>query len=743
MRKSLAALAVIFIAAHAASLPPTLGDLDSINFALGVREFDVARHQPHPPGYPVFIALGKLSTPAFATLDVAAVEPRGLAFWSVLAGGLLVPTLFLLFRALDGSERRAWWATVLTVTSPLVWFTALRPLSDVTGLTAAIVAQALLVRAITEPRPPGPPAPRNLLLGAFAAGLAIGVRSQTFLLTLPLLTLALITRRTTASAGTRIGALAAFTAGVLCWAVPLVLASGGLPAYLAALGQQGGEDFSGVVMFWNFPTLRVGLSALWHTFVSPWASAVLAIALLAAASAGIITVARPTGAWIVPAVLWVPYAIFHMLFHETLTVRYALPLVPAVAWLAVRAVDRAASAAVPVAVSLAAFCGLWLAVPAGVQYGASPAPVFRALDDLASARRTQPVTVASHRRIFTESRRARMWRGEPPGSWLEAPRDFEWLQLTRAWRDGAGPAWFFAEPRRTDLALIDAEGARVVQYRWPFENDVLVGGARPDEFDVHVYTRPGWFLEEGWALTPEVAGISEREGWSPNLKPSVGWIRRRPDPVDLVLGGRHLGGPDEPPVRVVATIDGRTVFEHQVQPGFFHGHVSLAAGSLAGAGSFAPLLVRAGPEGGEPMSRVSLEQFNLQSAGVPMLAFADGWYEPEYQPRTGLKWRWMSDRAVLWVRPVGREVTLRITAESPLRYFDRPSALRVTVGGQVAGQLAPSDDFTWDIKLSDASLSAHEGRVVLESDQWFAPGGRSGTGDQRHLAVRIYSVAVE
>ena len=31
-----------------------------------------------------------------------------------------------------------------------------------------------------------------------------------------------------------------------------------------------------------------------------------------------------------------PYAIFHLLFQETITVRYALPLLPAVAFLAAR-----------------------------------------------------------------------------------------------------------------------------------------------------------------------------------------------------------------------------------------------------------------------------------------------------------------------------------------------------------------------------------------------------------------------
>jgi hypothetical protein len=64
VRKGVAALALLFLAAHLPFLPPTLEDLDSISFAMGVRDFDIARHQPHPPGYPVYIALGKASTAA-------------------------------------------------------------------------------------------------------------------------------------------------------------------------------------------------------------------------------------------------------------------------------------------------------------------------------------------------------------------------------------------------------------------------------------------------------------------------------------------------------------------------------------------------------------------------------------------------------------------------------------------------------------------------------------------------------
>ena len=37
-----------------------LYDLDSVNFALGMRRFDPAAHQPHPPGYFLYVCLARL-----------------------------------------------------------------------------------------------------------------------------------------------------------------------------------------------------------------------------------------------------------------------------------------------------------------------------------------------------------------------------------------------------------------------------------------------------------------------------------------------------------------------------------------------------------------------------------------------------------------------------------------------------------------------------------------------------------
>src|SRR5436190_15277229 len=138
-----ASLALLFFALHLPYLPKSLEDLDSINFALGVRQFDVAHHQPHPPGYPVYIALAKV---------VHAVVPddaRALGLVSVVAGGLGVLAMAVLFLRLERlSGSMAWLpATALAMSSPLYWFTAVRPLSDMAGLAAALAIQAPAIGA--------------------------------------------------------------------------------------------------------------------------------------------------------------------------------------------------------------------------------------------------------------------------------------------------------------------------------------------------------------------------------------------------------------------------------------------------------------------------------------------------------------------------------------------------------------------------------------------------------------------
>ena len=51
-------------------LPTSLEDIDSVNFDLGVHDFNPFADQPHPPGFAVFIGLAKRRR--FATCERSA-----------------------------------------------------------------------------------------------------------------------------------------------------------------------------------------------------------------------------------------------------------------------------------------------------------------------------------------------------------------------------------------------------------------------------------------------------------------------------------------------------------------------------------------------------------------------------------------------------------------------------------------------------------------------------------------------
>src|SRR5690349_6892202 len=109
-------IAAAYLAAHLPFLAPNLEDVDSINFALGLREFNPGLHQPHPPGYPVYIALGRVSlfliSMLWSGLGQTVAEAKALAIWSALGGAATLVALFYVFREFQRDSR--------TVTVPLI-----------------------------------------------------------------------------------------------------------------------------------------------------------------------------------------------------------------------------------------------------------------------------------------------------------------------------------------------------------------------------------------------------------------------------------------------------------------------------------------------------------------------------------------------------------------------------------------------------------------------------------------------
>jgi hypothetical protein len=194
---------------------------DAVQFALALREFDVAKHQPHPPGYLLYVALGRL-------LNIPLGDPN-LAYvtLAMVFSAATTVAVYCLARALYDRTTAAAAATLLAV-SPLFWFygsVGLTYAGEAFGASLVAIFAYGALRGET----------RALYAGAVALGLAGGIRPSVLVLLSPLLvTCALLgirsLRRLTA------GAMLVVIA-VLSWFLPMVWLTGGLGAYLRASTQ--------------------------------------------------------------------------------------------------------------------------------------------------------------------------------------------------------------------------------------------------------------------------------------------------------------------------------------------------------------------------------------------------------------------------------------------------------------------------------------------------------------------------
>jgi hypothetical protein len=755
MRRRLWALALglVFLAGHVPWLAPALEDVDSQNFALALRDFNPALHQPHPPGYPIFIALGKLA------LLFGLTEAHALAVWGAIFGSLAIAALVQLFRAIEGvggatlpaASIRPLLATLLTVICPLFWFTAVRPMSDVPGLALALMAQSLFATAFwrqqgmrLDDRARLAASGRLIVLGSCVAALALGVRIQTIYLTAPVFLLVIVHRIGRDAAGALLGSFLSFTIGVLSWAVPMLLASGGPSAYLEALGSQAGEDFSGVDMLARNPTPRRLAMGLLHTLVFPWGSNALGGVMVALLALGaLLLLWRARRGAILLGVLVLPYALFHLVFQETVTTRYALPLIPAFAYAVVYGLSSLKGALFPVSTAVLAVWAASIAVPAVSAYAEGPSPVFRAIREIETAARSvaQPPIVGFHQ-VFKRGVEA----AKPQGvRMLNAPPKREWLEVSDHWLNhGSTPVWFLADPLRTDLALFDPKSIALRRsYRWPPELAMLVSGVRPTSVDWLELTDPGWFVAEGWALTPETAGVAAATGHNPGKAPIEGYLRRQGGPMALLVGGRNLGPAGQSPSLVNVAVDGKAVEQIVAPPGFFLRLATLPGVTPNSEHRHARIEIAATPGSPGAVPNIAVEQFNLQPVDEIVWGFDTGWQEAEFNPATGLRWRWTSDRADIVVHETSHNLVLTLTGESPRRYFSQPPKVVVRAGERVLAEQSPNEDFEIEAHVPAEALRAAGFRLSVATSETFVPGERSGSPDRRRLGLRIFKVALK
>jgi Protein of unknown function (DUF2723) len=194
-----------------------LYDLDSVNFALAMKRFDPHVHQPHPPGYFLYICLGRLFNIALHDANLT------LVVISILASCAALVAIYSLTSEWFGPSA-AKFAGVLFLFSPLTWFHGTVALTYIVEAFFSGLIGYLCWRIVAGNQ-------RFAVPAAVVLGLSAGIRPSSLLFLAPLFLFSL--RRTTPRQ--KFSGLAALAATLTAWFVPMIAAAGGLKVYFNAL----------------------------------------------------------------------------------------------------------------------------------------------------------------------------------------------------------------------------------------------------------------------------------------------------------------------------------------------------------------------------------------------------------------------------------------------------------------------------------------------------------------------------
>ena len=195
---------------------------DSANFAYALEEYNVAFHQPQPPGYPLYVASAKLLYSLGLDANTSYV------LLSLAASSLAVWCLFILGWRLYGLQTGVVSALLLG-TSSLFWTHG-----EVAYPYAFLALFSTLVLLLLTETKFGS---HNLIIpAAFVLGLGAGFRPDLLLFLLPVWVYAWWGR----SLRSLVVGIGVMLLVVLAWGVPTVQLSGGWEAYAKASGEHYG-----------------------------------------------------------------------------------------------------------------------------------------------------------------------------------------------------------------------------------------------------------------------------------------------------------------------------------------------------------------------------------------------------------------------------------------------------------------------------------------------------------------------
>lgn len=308
--------AVVVLVTRILTMPRTFWESDELLFASAVKSFDPWSSHPHPPGYPLYVGLGKAFNLLFGDPFAALVT-------------LSVVSCVIGFLALAAAFRRALADRALGICGALFfYFTAAMlvhgtlPLSDAPSLM--FVALALYASTFF----PSEATQRTAIGLGLACSAAIGTRPQLAIILVPLLVLLLIWTRDVRKI---VAGAIAFAVLSLLWFLPLMDAAGGWDklvqwetrqaAYVAAhdAAASRGAKTAGMIV----------ARFLAHPFGPKW----IAIPVFAVSLLGFVYIARIPRRRLVPiAGFTIAYFVFAVAVMDPAdAARYSLPHIIGVA----------------------------------------------------------------------------------------------------------------------------------------------------------------------------------------------------------------------------------------------------------------------------------------------------------------------------------------------------------------------------------------------------------------------------
>ena len=308
-------LLLLGIATRIIAIPASLWEWDDFLFAQSLLTYDLQAHSPHPPGFPVFVAMARAANWFFGD------EYRSLTTIAFIFASLVTPALYFFYLTIFQDRSIAFAGALLGSFAPNVWLHSGAGRSDGVAFTLGIIALTLVIRGLRSRL--------SLVSGCAIFGLSLGVRTTLLPVMGPVtavIFLRLLWRRQWPVV---IFSLMVGTFFVLVWYIPMVYQVGWLN-YRMIMNHHSQYILANdtILSYSDVPRL---LYRFRRFFADLWGATWIMLTIYTLATLGLIALAVKRQWHIIGwmALSFLPYLIFTFLLNAPLGgPLYALPYVP-------------------------------------------------------------------------------------------------------------------------------------------------------------------------------------------------------------------------------------------------------------------------------------------------------------------------------------------------------------------------------------------------------------------------------